>query len=597
MTRSATIFHLLHTLLPLLLLLPTVKAVRRLPNDQRSAAEEVLDSIKDPQQLRRNLRVEVPVPTSPNEHLVTDLPLLKNGTLPTAHWAGLLPASSHNDKYLFYWLFAPDLSAYNKVKEADVPLIVWLNGGPGCSSMDGLFLENGPLRFVADEHGNYRMEAAEHSWHKIPAYMLYVDQPVGTGLSFTTSHTYPKNDLEVNQDFYFFLQSFLTLHSDKFVSDDDNKRVTRPFYFTGESHAGHYIPSMMAHIIDQNQRILEEQEDDNTTIYIPPSGAAIGNGWVDPFHQYAAAEAAYGHGIIGSAQRNALDNMEKECQAKLNSGNYASRACFQLLDLVVGQSYGSKSLYKVSQYDVRHIESRRGSRTFPPGHKTVEAYLGGIGLGTSDGPNMDKQTMNRALEAIHATPSRKAGQVYQECTDPPYDALADQDGLGVVPEVVKILEHESKDQAEDKVRLLFFNGMDDLICNHVGNEILLEKLPWKHNKDYINAPRAAWKSKAKSDQDNKISGYIKEFQNLLFLKVMDSGHMVPMDLPEVSLDMMRTFVYGGEGAFQFSPQKLNCNAKASDECACPSNTELLEKLNALEKKLENGAEDEGNGRL
>lgn len=587
MIRSAAILCLFHALLALLLL-NAVEAVRRLPNDQRSAAEEVLDSIMDPQQTRRRLRVEVPVPKSPDEHLVTDLPLLKNGTLPTAHWAGLLPASQNNDKYLFYWLFAPDLSAYDKVKEEDIPLIVWLNGGPGCSSMDGLFLENGPLRFVADDNGNFQMVAAEHSWHKTPAYMLYVDQPVGTGLSFTTSHKYPKNDLEVNQDFYTFLQSFLALHSDKFVNEETNK-MHRPFYFTGESHAGHYIPSMMAHIIDQNKQVTSG--DGNKAIYIPQSGAGIGNGWIDPFHQYAAAEAAYGKGIIGSAQRNALDAQEKQCQAKLNNGDYASGTCFQLLDLVVGQSYGSKSLYKVSQYDVRHIESRRGSRTFPPGHKTVEAYLGGIGLGSPNGKNMDKKTMNQALQAIHATPSRTAGQVYQECTDPPYDALADQDGLGVVPEVVKVLEHESK------IRLLFFNGMEDLICNHVGNEILLEKLPWKHNQDYINAPRAAWKSKAKSDDENKISGYIKEFQNLLFLKVMDSGHMVPMDLPEVSLDMMRTFVYGGEGAFQFSPQKLNCNGKGNDECVCPSNNELLEKLNALEKKLEEGAEDEGNGRL
>ena len=129
--------------------------------------------------------------------------------------------------------------------------------------------------------------------------------------------------------------------------------------------------------------------------------------------------------------------------------------------------------------------------------------------------------MQEALEAIHATPSRQAGQVYQECTNPPYDALSHQDGLGVVNEVIKVLEHEGDD---GNIRLLFFNGVTDLICNHVGNEILLEKLNWKHRDDWVKASRAAWKSK--SQPGDNINGYIKEFNNLLYLKVMDSGHMV-----------------------------------------------------------------------
>jgi len=362
----------------------------------------------------------------------------------------------------------------------------------------------------------------------VPAYTLYIDQPVGTGLSFTTSKKYPRNDLEVNVDFYHFLQSFFSVHSDKFVGA--NQRVNRGFYFSGESHAGHYIPSMMAYILDQNEQIKQvtdsaaaasenksEAAATSSGIYIPLSGAAIGNGWMDPFHQYAAAEAAYGHGIIGRAQMNALAEEEAKCQASLNAGRYSSAVCFNLLDDVVEQSYGSKSSFKVSQYDIRQVESRRGARTFPPGHKTVETYLGGIGSAAG----MSSATMQEALEAIHATPSRQAGQVYQECTNPPYDALSHQDGLGVVNEVIKVLEHEGDD---GKVRLLFFNGITDLICNHVGNEILLEKLNWKHKEEWVKASRAAWKSK--SQPGDNINGYIKEFNNLLYLKVMDSGHMV-----------------------------------------------------------------------
>jgi carboxypeptidase C (cathepsin A) len=73
--------------------------------------------------------VSVDVPTDPDDHLVKgDLPLLAEGELKTKHWAGLLPANDKGDKYLFYWLFEPDLTGY-KGDEAKIPLLIWLNGG------------------------------------------------------------------------------------------------------------------------------------------------------------------------------------------------------------------------------------------------------------------------------------------------------------------------------------------------------------------------------------------------------------------------------------------------------------------------------------
>ncbi len=112
---------------------------------------------------------------NPDAHLVTSMPLLPDGLFPTRHWAGHLAAKEDgSDKKLFYWLFEPgDASAGD-----DVPLILWLNGGPGCSSMDGLWLENGPFRLTSDNDG-WTINVNEYSWHNAPAWTLYVDQPVG----------------------------------------------------------------------------------------------------------------------------------------------------------------------------------------------------------------------------------------------------------------------------------------------------------------------------------------------------------------------------------------------------------------------------------
>ena len=81
----------------------------------------------------------------------------------------------------------------------------------------------------------------------------------------------------------------------KSIHPQQEWRMKRPFYFSGESHAGHYIPSMMDFILQRNDGKIVPTESNGLQplrVEMPLSGAAIGNGWIDPFHQYAAADAA-----------------------------------------------------------------------------------------------------------------------------------------------------------------------------------------------------------------------------------------------------------------------------------------------------------------
>jgi carboxypeptidase D len=572
---------LVHSYMLCLLVLraSTVGARRRLPNEVGFNATD----------FGRHLlgkTVNVPKANSPDDHLVTDLPLLDTTQFTTAHWAGLLPASSKGDKYLFYWLFAPSETisddTYKNKPDEEIPLIVWLNGGPACSSMDGLWLENGPFRLIQKEDGEWSIDIDDSSWHNTPAYMVYIDQPVGTGIAFTTSGKYPSNDEEVNIDFYYFLQEFLILHADKFLNDAKTA-MKRDLYFSGESHAGHYIPSMMNYIQKQNNN-AKESSSSPPNVQITLGGAAIGNGWVDPTVQYSAHEVAYGYGMIGRAQERALAEAEKSCQADLAQGQYVSRTCFGLLDKVVDNSQGSGSQYTVSQYDQRKWEHTSQPRDFPPGHKNVEAYLGGWGSISSD--------YKKVLEAIHSTPSMTSGQRYRECTDPPYNALKHQDGLGVTKDVVDLLNNN--------VRLLFFNGIHDLICNHVGNEIAVENFAWDHQADYQLAKRYGWKSTSKG----QLVGYMKEYENLMYLKVLDSGHMVPMDVPDVSLDMLRSLVFKEsfdsyeqtiDRAQQEDDTPANCPVcPDAEECAtCPECPAVVPNTEEDDEASDNTEDDEG----
>lgn len=123
--------------------------------------------------------------------------------------------------------------------------------------------------------------------------------------------------------------------------------------------------------------------------------------------------------------------------------------------------------------------------------------------------------------------------------------------------------------------------MNDLICNHVGNEQLLDVLPWSKTSQYTQQPRHAWESGV--DPNLKVNytpgrpdGYIKQFENLSFLKIIEAGHMVPMDQPAVSLAMIKTLVYGstGSGAKNgFLTSMQNLDRASNDEermCKCAS---------------------------
>lgn len=150
-----------------------------------------------------------------------------------------------------------------------------------------------------------------------------------------------------------------------------------------------------------------------------------------------------------------------------------------------------------------------------------------------------KVDYEKVLKAIHAEESITARQRFKECTDPPYFALSHQDGLGVTKELVEVLEHDTKP------KLLIFNGMNDMICNHIGNEKVLDNLKWKHTKEWTLAKRYVWEFESTfiDHSTHGPAGYMKEHDNLMFLKIASSGHMVPMDLPDVSLEMMRNLMY------------------------------------------------------
>ncbi|KAL7747446.1 hypothetical protein RI367_007200 [Sorochytrium milnesiophthora] len=213
-----------------------------------------------------NQPVPPPVYATKKEYLVdtAQLPGFKVG--PHAQmYAGHLPVDNMNSTEFFvYHTYDGDRSAETKHGPKD--LIVWLNGGPGFSSLVGFGVENGPVNF--DANG-----AAKHNpygWQKA-ANTLWVENPTGVGFSYTPDVNKTMTSIDdVSNEFWRFTQEF--------VQRFPETRAYR-WWITGESFAGMYVPHIAHRILENNDK-LHAKGHSYTSHEVPINlvGLAIGNG-------------------------------------------------------------------------------------------------------------------------------------------------------------------------------------------------------------------------------------------------------------------------------------------------------------------------------
>ena len=187
---------------------------------------------------------------------VTSLPGF-TGDFPSKLYSGFLDAGP--TKKLHYIL------AESQGDPTTDPIAIWFNGGPGCSSLDGFLYEHGPFRFNEyDGSGMPTLGTFSYSWTKL-ANMLYIEAPVGVGFSYSNASD-PIPDYQCNDDNT--AQDNLMAVQDFFAKYPEYK--THPFYITGESYAGIYVPTLAEAIIQAELNV-------NYT-GAPLKGIAVGNG-------------------------------------------------------------------------------------------------------------------------------------------------------------------------------------------------------------------------------------------------------------------------------------------------------------------------------
>eukprot|EP00262_Sarcandra_glabra_P005779 TRINITY_DN175_c1_g1_i1.p1 TRINITY_DN175_c1_g1~~TRINITY_DN175_c1_g1_i1.p1 ORF type:complete len:501 (+),score=82.01 TRINITY_DN175_c1_g1_i1:332-1834(+) len=402
------------------------------------------------------------------------------------HHAGYYRIQHSHAARMFYFFFESRNSKND-------PVVIWLTGGPGCSSELALFYENGPFT-IAD---NMSLLWNEYGWDTA-SNLVYVDQPTGTGFSYSSDkRDLRHNEKGVSDDLYDFLQAFFTEHP-QFIEND--------FYITGESYAGHYIPAFASRVHQGNKA--------KEGIHINLKGFAIGNGLTDPAIQYKAyTDYALEMGIIQQSDYKKINKLYPACELAIkicgSSGTTSCLASYLICNTIFNSILGIAG--NTNYYDIR---------------KQCEGSL------CYDFSNMEKLLNQKSVRD-----SLGVGDIeFVSCSPTVYQAM--------LTDWMRNMEVGIPALIEDGIKLLVYAGEYDLICNWLGNSRWVHSMEWSGQEKFVGSPNVPFVV------DGAEAGLLKSHGPLSFLKVHDAGHMVPMDQPKAALEMLKRWTKGklGEAA-------------------------------------------------
>lgn len=429
---------------------------------------------------------------------------------------------------LHYWFIESERSV------SDDPLVLWLNGGPGCSSLLGLLTEQGPYRINRTDPTQLLLN--EFRWNKV-ANVLFLEAPAGVGFSYReNSEDYETNDDQTAKDNHQAIRSFF----EKFPEFKSN-----PFFVTGESYAGIYVPTLSV-------QILRKSPDINL------QGFAIGNGYLD---QSMLGDSlilfGYFHGVYG---RTVWSNLIKSCCKIPGSNGTASfldpslpngckftgnkdRSCRTAVDsaaaAIKSNDLNIYNLYKKCDFPEEEI-ARRNS---------VHDRLYANAVPVISREHFDRRLLLKSLGQKLTPQVLNAIKDTPPCIDDSYiGKYVNQDSVRSalhIPSHIKNWESCSADVEStyqnqyttmkplvlELVRAgkrgLIYSGDVDMACNFLGDEWFVDDLGLNLVTDYKE-----W------HLQNQVAGYVKHFDNLVYATVKGSGHMVPEDKPAAALALI-----------------------------------------------------------
>ncbi|CCF60031.1 hypothetical protein KAFR_0I02520 [Kazachstania africana CBS 2517] len=392
-----------------------------------------------------------------------------------------------DSKHFFFWFFESRNDPKND------PVVLWLNGGPGCSSMTGLFFELGPSSIGSD----IKPITNPHSWNN-NASVIFLDQPVNVGFSYSDSSSGVSNTVAAGKDVYAFLELFFQ----KFPEYKDNNQT---FHIAGESYAGHYIPIFASEILSR--------EDRNFNL----SSVLIGNGLTDPLTQYkyyepmaCDKEASGADPVLGPQECQSMNDSLDRCLSLIDAC-YKSESVWTCVPASIYCNNAQLAPFQRTGKNVYDVRKDCEGQLCYKDMEVIDKYL----------------NMKYVQDAIGAEVS-----TYESCNfDINRNFLFNGDWM-------KPYHRAVTDLLEQDLPVLIYAGDKDFICNWLGNQAWTNELPWKHHEEFSKQPVRDWTAEATGE----VAGEVKSYDKLTFLRIFDGGHMVPYDVPENALSMLNEWL-------------------------------------------------------
>ena len=241
----------------------------------------------------------------PSEDRVGFLP--GYGVPPFPQYSGFLDASAAEPgTHLHYWFARCEQEDW-----ATRPTVLWLNCGPGSSSVLGWLQEMGPL--LVNRTGG--LTRNPWAWTR-QANVFVLESPAGVGYSYCEAQK--KGGACSNTDNSTAATSLAAL--ERFFFEKFPKLAENDFYVAGESYAGVYVPTLARAILERNERELLETasvsssrdgKNENPVKLIPLAGVAVGDPCTDNAFQRDSMDALWysnKHGLVDSEDFKTLWN-------------------------------------------------------------------------------------------------------------------------------------------------------------------------------------------------------------------------------------------------------------------------------------------------
>ncbi|KAF2182419.1 alpha/beta-hydrolase [Zopfia rhizophila CBS 207.26] len=429
----------------------------------------------------------------------------QNDTLCNAHSAQYTGWLDVGPKHFFFWYFESQTSPSTD------PLVLWLTGGPGGSSMIGMMQELGPC--LINEHGNGTV-CNEFGWSK-NANLIFVDQPAGVGFSYVDKDTpVPGSSFTAAEDMHHFMQLF--------TSEVFPDLLHRDFHISGESYGGHYIPTLGAQIVSQNTLYPTRPQVNLASIL-------VGNGYVSPL------DTAFGYWeTLCTTNPGTKSPIFNQTRCDVMASNLprcmdVTRTCYSSLDPAICNVAGAICWDGVIvHYDGESGAGGRNRFDITAPCKTKDEWCYPEIMRTQDYLNLDW-----VWEALHVPKAVGSFSAFSEEVGLAF-TLTNDEGISTQPQVLYLLENG--------IDVLFYQGNFDLACNTAGNIRWTNNMPWKGQPAFVAQERRKWK-----DGDEEV-GWFKEVKvkmgedekdtTFSFSTVDGAGHMVPYDKPKEALALL-----------------------------------------------------------